>query len=1459
MKRVATALRACIPLLMLIALSLSVRAPGVANAQETGSIDVAVSVTCNPFDEASGTTLCTITAEESTGVQVDTVVMTTPACATITGGTAVYEDPNEATSVSGYAIAGAAGTLVLAGNVTAGGLASYSVATSGTVHTVEGAGFVCAPAADDVLSLTTTATLAPMATATATATATTTPTETATTEPAETATAVATETDAVTEPGTPTVTATITIVATEVDGSVRNGLCYSLFTDAGDGTPAEFVAQSCDYYDGNDGTTTFTELAPGNYVLQTHVEYAGDGFAPVPDQVLRLEPGEAEAVAITVYRAGALLVHKVNAADEPLSGACFDLYTDGGDGTPSTYLTGTCDWYDGSNDGAISFGYATGNLVVVETQPPAGFLFAPHQSVHVDYGQTAEIWVVDPAGATIAITKVDPARTLLPHACFDLYIDAGGGTLGDYRGSTCDWDNGEDDGRLTFSGLESGNYVLVETQAPVGYLKAPATLVAGVVAGQTTDVTITDPKAGTLVVHKTNQDGAVLSGACFRVHEDAGKGALGPEVTSACDDWDGSNDGTITLLGLSGNYVLVESRAPDGYLTAPNWAFQIRAGQTHERTVVDKAGGRIVIHLVDQNKQPLPGASYFVYADAGGVPGAFFGGTCDGCDSTEDGTATIRGLPTGKYLVSEFQVPTGYLGTPLTPVSVKAGKESTVTLVNSLGAILVVRTSSSDGTPLSGACYGLFVDLGGGSIGEGIANGCAWDSNELTFRGLATGDYVLHQYNTPFGFVAAADTSVHAELGQTTSVDVTNIPLGKVILHTVNQAGETIVGACFEVRQGDAYWSQACDDYDDPDGHTTFSYLAGDYTFTQTGAARGYFPSEPFDAHVEPGDVLTIDVVDELGGIVRVHSVGDDGEDVIGLCAALYRDSGDGSPGDIINRTCDGFDGALDASLAFDTLATGNYVLVPTSVLWTYQLGPDVPVSVEVGQTVEIQSVSHNLGTLVVRLTNDAGEPLSNFCFDLFTDAGEGQRGDYIASSCNGGTPWGNGAAVFGPLGTGSFVLVHSEAPQGYDRVADAVVAVSEGHTTELTLIAFPPKALYVKTVDEAGNPLLDACFALRIDLGGGTPGAEINEQCDSSRTPRDGTTAFFDLETGDYVLIQTQAVDGYALADPITAHFEAGITTAVDVVNRIGGVLTVKTVDEAGEPIVSENFGGPCFELYEDEGSATGDFVAVKCDWHDELDGVMHFTGLRTGDYILVEQVPPYGYLPGPDEPVHVELGQTVEIIVSNQLGGWIEVTTTDGTQPLIELCYDAYADAGGGVRGDRVKSACDGWDGAYDGMTAVRGLETGDYVLVQYNTPDGYVRAPDQPVHVDIGLPTVVTVTNELGGIIEITTTDGQNPLPGACFEAWTDAGDGTPVKLTGLACDEGDGEADGVMRIIGLPTGNYVVIQSIAPEGYAPAANTIVPNVIQGQTTTISVTNAPQEGAAAQSNWALHFQAA
>src|SRR4029434_7723079 len=115
--------------------------------------------------------------------------------------------------------------------------------------------------------------------------------------------------------------------------------------------------------------------------------------------------------------------------------------------------------------------------------------------------------------------------------------------------------------------------------------------------------------------------------------------------------------------------------------------------------------------------------------------------------------------------------------------------------------------------------------------------------------------------------------------------------------------------------------------------------------------------------------------------------------------------------------------------------------------------------------------------------------------------------------------------------------------------------------------------------------------------------------------------------------------------------------------------------------------------------------------------------------------------------------------------------------------------------------------------------------YVLAQYNTPDGYVRAPDQSVHVDIGLPTIVTVTNELGGIIEITTTNGQNPLPGACFEAWTDAGDGTPVKLTGLACDEGDGEADGVMRIIGLPTGNYGVIQYIAPEGYAPAANTIV----------------------------------
>src|SRR5690606_3245954 len=152
----------------------------------------------------------------------------------------------------------------------------------------------------------------------------------------------------------------------------------------------------------------------------------------------------------------------------------------------------------------------------------------------------------------------------------------------------------------------------------------------------------------------------------------------------------------------------------------------------------------------------------------------------------------------------------------------------------------------------------------------------------------------------------------------------------------------------------------------------------------------------------------------------------------------------------------------------------------------------------------------------------------------------------------------------------------------------------------------------------------------------------------------------------------------------------------------------------------------------------------------------------------------------------------------------------------------------------------ACDTDDGAAGGLTEIRfanGPPQGQYVVTEV-TPNATELAEDQPV--DLG-PGVTTVTAPVAGAgepaqapetpdtgdepsadepdqpgidpgiepgrLNLRATDEQGtPLPGACFVLA-----GTNEEL----CDD-DGEGATLCR--GLAPGNYPVIRTVAPEGFA-----------------------------------------
>jgi len=195
-------------------------------------------------------------------------------------------------------------------------------------------------------------------------------------------------------------------------------------------------------------------------------------------------------------------------------------------------------------------------------------------------------------------------------------------------------------------------------------------------------------------------------------------------------------------------------------------------------------------------------------------------------------------------------------------------------------------------------------------------------------------------------------------------------------------------------------------------------------------------------------------------------------------------------------------------------------------------------------------------------------------------------------------------------------------------------------------------------------------------------------------------------------------------------------------------GSITVHKINERSAPLP-----GACFLLYPDAGGGTYEpftSVAYECDaYRGPNDGTIPFAGIVAGEYVLVENPAPPGYLPAPNAPVTVAAGRNTDITIRDmpETSGLTVRTMTAGSAFVLDACYDLYAlDPVTGGRGEKLPGySCDAWDETSDGITRWSSLATGDYVVAQAGViPDGYEPAADVYAEVQSGHTSEVTVQN-------------------------------------------------------------------------------------------------------------------
>ncbi|EJF47964.1 cell wall surface anchor protein [Enterococcus sp. C1] len=808
-----------------------------------------------------------------------------------------------------------------------------------------------------------------------------------------------------------------------------------------------------------------------------------------------------------------------------------------------------------------------------------------------------------------------------------------------------------ENGRIKFGGLPQGDYLLVESKVPDGYV-ADNDLVRGrkiTIDDQTSSENATPMviknESNKLVLNKVNADGEKLAGSQFKLdylYTHDVNGAFWQEVPLKINITD--ENGQIETENLKpGIYRLIETRAPDGYiLNRLAQLFIIEnngtiANQTKEIEVVNYQGSATLIKT-DEEGISLAGAVFKVINENGED-------VQTNLVADETGAVISEGLAPGKYSFVETRAPDGYvLNTNKTDFEISqsaAGKPSTVnaseSFVNYQGSAELIKVDK-DGNTLAGAEFKV-VDESGKDVQTNLISN---EDGIVEVAGLAPGSYSFVETKAPDGYLINTSLLKFTILAEASgSVDTVEVGdfvnyKGAFSLTKVNTLDEPLAGAEFQLYNTN---KEPLDikAISGGDGKVTFQDLMpGTYYYKETKApavsdGTSYIVNPSLIKIEIPasyeGDPAVLDTGDfqNFKGRVEVTKVGEGSESIAGSKFELYVIE-NGNETKVRDITV-----PEDGKLNLDNLGVGNYKLIEVEATQSYLINAQpvyfvVNENDDENEVIDILDFPNYQQEIEGKKVNASGNPLAQAVYQIYAaDENNQPQGEPIQVSDKSDkviteiTTDENGTIYAKGLAVGEYVLVEINAPDGYIRdTKPHPFRVSEqvGKPDLIDLgnfINFQGSATFKKT-DSNGKGLTGAVFnVLNMD------GKEVQKDLTSDET---GQVTIQNLAPGEYSLVETKAPNGYVLnSEPISFTIEAetsgepATVKVADVVNYQGRVQLTKT-DEIGNPL-----SGAVFKLQ----TVTGELIKEGLTSDSEGQIIVH--DLAPGLYEFIETKSPTGY----------------------------------------------------------------------------------------------------------------------------------------------------------------------------------------------------------------------------------------
>lgn len=729
------------------------------------------------------------------------------------------------------------------------------------------------------------------------------------------------------------------------------------------------------------------------------------------------------------------------------------------------------------------------------------------------------------------------------------------------------------------------------------------------------------------------------------------------------------------------------------------------------------------------------------------------------------------------------------------------------------------------------------------------------DSNGIaTFNGLKYGYYVLKEASLPYDGYVSNNIPSKVYVGtstsgnQYTSLNVNNYKyVGQIELtKTDSDSNQPLEGATYKLQQ----YNNADNKYEDVPEYTSLTtdengvletkddLAPGDYQLVETNAPSDYYVKNATPIKYPIGanntNVVKHTTTNTLRtGSVLLKKVDEDNPSGSGLADAVYQLYGS------------------DGTTKIDTYTTSDNgtVTIPN-------LKPNVDYFVQeikAPNNYELDSTKYKISvplqtasaTPVPYLFKDALTPgkvrltkVATVTNDLLGQAHFSINYYNKSTGTVGGVVTGyndlstNDSGYFETsIKPGNYAFVETKAPAFYDKNSQSLpftVDIGQTVTREYNFYdtLTPGDALITKTDEQTHQVLSGAVFNV-LDSKGKVivrDGIKDNIQTDIS-----GQVKISGLAPGDYQLEEVKAPSGYNKSMktvPFTIDKGQILPKDVSVTDKmLPGSIKLTKVDGDHTGTVLK---GAEYQLLNSDGSAPakdndGQTVA---DQTTGSDGMLTFSNLRPGTYMLKEVTPPAGYQKN-DNLVSVNVPESTadsqppatKLVTVQDYKGSLTLNKTDssGKTGLKDAVFQLT-----GPDGTKELTS------DTDGVVSATGLSTGDYTIKEIQAPEGYLlndkaqtftidsenKTGDKPV------PVTLSLTDEDNGVtlIKSDANNSSSKLKGAVFELQDSKGNTMTEDANGKAISSSLTTDDhGEITVKNLKAGDYQFVETQAPSGY------------------------------------------